>query len=217
MSKLEELIKELCPDGVEYYELAQVVSPNRGVRVIKSQLKNEGKYPVFQNCLTPMGYYDSYNFPAGTSFIIVGGAAAEIGYSDVDFWAADDCVGMECGEKIINRYLYHVLLNKKSYLVSNVRKASIPRLSRTVIEKMQIPVPPIPVQEEIVRILDSFTELTAELTARKKQYEYYRDLLLSFSSDCSQSVNVEREREREQESRGALKSDCSSSSSDSRG
>lgn len=172
MSKLEELIKQLCPDGVEYYELAQVVSPNRGVRVIKSQLKNEGKHPVFQNCLTPMGYYDSYNFPAGTSFIIVGGAAAEIGYSDVDFWAADDCVGMECGEKIINRYLYHALLNKKLYLVSNVRKASIPRLSRTVIEKMQIPVPPIPVQEEIVRILDSFTELTEELTeeltARKK-------------------------------------------------
>lgn len=85
MSKLEKLIKELCPDGVEYYELAQVVSPNRGVRVIKSQLKSEGKYPVFQNCLTPMGYYDSCNFPAGTSFIIVGGAAAEIGYSDVDF------------------------------------------------------------------------------------------------------------------------------------
>lgn len=174
MTQLDKIIKELCPDGVEYYELAQVVSPNRGVRVIKSQLKIEGKHPVFQNCLTPMGYYDSYNFPAGTSFIIVGGAAAEIGYSDVDFWAADDCVGMKCGEKIINSYLYHVLLNKKSYLVSNVRKASIPRLSRTVIEKMQIPVPPLAVQREIVRILDNFTELTA----RKKQYEYYRDDLL---------------------------------------
>ena len=47
-------------------------------------------------------------------------------------------------------------------------------------KKVIIPVPPLPVQEEIVRILDKFTSLTAELTARRKQYEYYRDALLSF-------------------------------------
>ena len=53
--------------------------------------------------------------------------------------------------------------------------------------ELSIPVPPIPVQEEIVRVLDSFTkltaELTAELTARKKQYEYYRDSLLTISNE----------------------------------
>lgn len=48
---------------------------------------------------------------------------------------------------------------------------------------ISIPIPPKEVQEEIVRILDKFTELTAELTARQKQYEYYRDQLLSFGND----------------------------------
>lgn len=62
MTKLEELIKELCPNGVEYFELSQVVSADKGVRVVKSQLTAEGKYPVFQNCLTPMGCYDRYPY-----------------------------------------------------------------------------------------------------------------------------------------------------------
>ena len=70
------------------------------------------------------------------------------------------------------------------FIKAQVRRASVPRLSRTVIENMTIPVPPLPIQREIVRILDSFTsleaELEAELEARRKQYEYYRDQLLSF-------------------------------------
>ena len=77
---------------------------------------------------------------------------------------------------------------QQQYLLSKVRKASIPRLGRSVIDKLTIPVPPLEVQREIVRILDQFTELTAELTeelteelaARKKQYKHYRDKLLAF-------------------------------------
>ena len=83
---------------------------------------------------------------------------------------------------------------------SKVVHSSVPAISA-----LQLPVPPLPVQEEIVRILDNFTVLTAELqkkleeetAARKKQYEYYRDFLLTFDDDSSQFVNVERERERE--------------------
>ena len=80
----------------------------------------------------------------------------------------------------MNRYIYHLLLNNQNQLVSKVRKASIPRLSRSAIENLVIPLLPIEVQREIVRILDNFTELTAELTARQKQYEFYRDKLLTF-------------------------------------
>ena len=75
-------------------------------------------------------------------------------------------------------------------LASQVRKASVPRLARGAIERLVIPVPPIPIQQEVVRILDSFTELEAELEARRAQYAYYRDQLLSFDS-----VNIKRERE----------------------
>lgn len=62
--------------------------------------------------------------------------------------------------------------------------AGIPSLSKESVNKLLIPIPPLPIQQEIVRILDTFTELTAnlqtELEARRKQYEYYRDKLLTF-------------------------------------
>ncbi len=180
MSKLDELIRELCPDGVEYKKLVDAVSIERGKRVVRSQLSISGKYPVYQNSLTPLGYHTDYNYNANTTFIIVAGAAGEIGFSDKAFWAADDCFAVVCPENVLNRYIYHLLLNNQNQLVSKVRKASIPRLSRSAIENLVIPLPPIEVQREIVRILDNFTELTAELTARQKQYEFYRDKLLTF-------------------------------------
>ncbi|MCQ2309565.1 MAG: restriction endonuclease subunit S [Bacteroidales bacterium] len=185
MSKLEELIQQYCPDGVEYVKLGDVAQVCRGVRVVKSQLSKLG-YPVYQNCLTPMGYYDKTNCPQGTTFVICGGAAGNVGYTDVDCWAADDCEYIQCdNSKVINKYIYYCLVSNQHYLLSQVRKASIPRLSPSVIKDLVIPVPPLPVQEEIVKILDAFAsytaELEAELEARKKQYEYYRDNLLSFN------------------------------------
>ena len=190
MSKLETLIQQLCPDGVEYKKLNEVVEIKRGIRVVRSQLFPDGKYPVYQNSLTPLGYYEKSNVRANTTFIIAAGAAGEIGYSTVDFWAADDCFYFECGKIILNKYIYYLLLKNKYLLLSKVRKASIPRLSRVAIEQLLVPVPPLEIQREIVRILDNFTELTAELTARKKQYEYYRNRLLAFDVHEKETTNV---------------------------
>lgn len=189
MSRLKELMAELCPDGVEYKAVENVVQIHRGTRVVRRDLKEEGTYPVYQNSLKPLGFYHQANASGDTVFVICAGAAGDIGYSSVDFWAADDCFFFEKSDEILPRYLYHLLLGKETQIKGRVRKASIPRLSHTVLEKMTIPVPPLPVQREIVRILDNFTELTAEitaeltaeLTARKKQYEYYRDRLLTFT------------------------------------
>lgn len=191
MNRLKELIDKLCPTGVKFIQLSDVVTVKRGVRVVKKQLSPVGKYPVFQNCLTPMGYYDQFNVSANTAFIICAGAAGEIGYSAIEFWAADDCFYFVCSNDIDSRYLYHFLLTQKTYLYSKIRKASIPRLSHKFIEIIKIPVPPLEVQREIVQILDNFTSLTAELQtklqaelqARKKQYEYYRDKLLNFETN----------------------------------
>jgi hypothetical protein len=69
MSKLEQLIAELCPYGVEYMKLSDVAPPQRGVRVIRSQLALEGEYPVYQNSMTPLGYYEESNCPANTAFV----------------------------------------------------------------------------------------------------------------------------------------------------
>lgn len=186
MSKIEELIKKHCPNGVEYVKLGDIAQVSRGVRVVKNQLSDSG-FPVYQNCLTPMGYYDKSNCPKGTSFVICGGAAGNVGYTDVDCWAADDCEYIQCDDKVVlSRYIYYCLVSNQHFLMSQVRKASIPRLSPSVIKELIVPVPPLPVQEEIVRILDKFTtleaELEAELEARRKQYEYYRDKLLSFNN-----------------------------------
>ena len=195
MTKLEQLINDLCPDGVKYKSLNECVDIMRGTRVVKNNLSEDGKYPVYQNSLTPMGYHIESNASKDTTFIIVAGAAGEIGYSTVDFWAADDCFCLKCHQEITSRFLYHLLLQQQSYIYSKVRKASIPRLSRTVVEKITIPVPPLPVQAEIVRILDKFTqleaELEAELEARRKQYEHYRDVLLSFDMNGGGTTNCE--------------------------
>ena len=199
MTKLEQLINELCPDGVKYKSLNECVDIMRGTRVVKNNLSEDGKYPVYQNSLTPMGYHIESNASKDTTFIIVAGAAGEIGYSTVDFWAADDCFCLKCHQEITSRFLYHLLLQQQSYIYSKVRKASIPRLSRTVVEKITIPVPPLPVQAEIVRILDKFTQLEAELEAqlqseleaRRKQYEHYRDVLLSFDMNGGGTTNCE--------------------------
>jgi len=189
-SKLDQLITELCPDGVEFVKLSEIAVMTRGIRVVKSQLTGSGKYPVYQNSMTPLGYYEESNCRADTVFIISAGAAGEIGYSNVDFWAADDCFCFACPEQLQSRFLYYALLCQQEYLFSRVRRASVPRLARAVVEQLRIPIPPLPVQHEIVRILDKFTELTAALTkelaaeivARKKQYEYYRNYLLTFEN-----------------------------------
>lgn len=191
MNCSQSLLDSLCPNDIQYSPLIELVPISRGVRLTRNQLLGEGAYPVYQNSLSPLGYNGDYNCPRDTTFIISAGAAGEIGYSENNFWAADDCIYFDCSNGVlISRYLYHVLLSKQPQIMSKVRKASIPRLSRKDIEKIVIPVPPLPIQEEIVRILDTFTELTAELTLRKKQYEFYRDKLLSFD-DLS-----EEERER---------------------
>lgn len=179
MSRLEQLIAEFCPDGVEYKKLSDAAEMTRGVRVVRSQLSDDEKYPVYQNSMSPLGHFDKSNVQANTAFIISAGAAGTVGFSAVDFWAADDCFYFICPENLSSKYLYYALICKQEYLFSKVRRASVPRLSRIFIEQLTIPLPPLPVQREIVRILDNFTELTA----RKKQYEYYRNELLTFGDD----------------------------------
>lgn len=178
--------------NVEYIKISDtdLVNIKRGIRVVKGQLSDKNHIPVFQNSLTPLGFYDRYNVNSDTTFVIVAGAAGEIGFSDVNFWAADDCFYFETSKGYLNKFLYYVLMKNKLVLQSKVRKASIPRLSRIAIEQVQIPIISLKEQQRIVDILDRFDKLCnditeglpAEIEARQKQYEYYRDKLLTFKS-----------------------------------
>lgn len=73
-------------------ELSHVCSVNRGVRVTRNDLHNNGIYPVYQNTDYPMGYYTKFNVLSNNPFVIVGGSAGLIGFCHTNFWAADDCV-----------------------------------------------------------------------------------------------------------------------------
>ncbi|EFA7452526.1 restriction endonuclease subunit S [Escherichia coli] len=192
MSELNYLEKLLDGTEVEWKALGDVTSVLRGKRLTKNLLSAEEKFPVFHGGLEPLGYYNKSNRPANTVMIInVGASAGTVGYSTVDFWSSDGCFCLEHNELLNNRFLYFALIGYQSLLKSKVRVAGIPTLDAIVVNKLLIPIPcpenpekSLAIQSEIVRILDTFTALTAELTAelnmRKKQYNYYRDQLLSF-------------------------------------
>lgn len=170
-------------------EVGQVVNLQRGKRLVRNQLTTSGSFPVYQNSLTPLGYFTHSNRGKETNFVICAGAAGEIGYSDRDFWAADDVYTLETLDNIADKFMYYVLLSKQDRLKSQVRKASIPRLSKDAIDKVTFYLPSLTEQKRIVSVLDNFNTLTnslseglpKEIELRQKQYEYWRNQLLNFN------------------------------------
>jgi type I restriction enzyme S subunit len=117
--------------------------------------------------------------------VINTGSVGEVVWSGVDFWSSDGTFVVETNKNIDDKFLYYFLKTREAFLKSQRREGGVPTIDRFVIEKIPIPIPPLPIQQEIVNILDKFTaleaELQAELEARRKQYEYYRQKLLNFS------------------------------------
>ena len=182
MSRLEELIAEYCPDGVEYCSLEEVCSISKGTQFNKTDMMDQGTYPVINGGINPSGYIELYNQKKDTITISQGGASAGyVNWLQTNFWAGAHCYVLKPADTVENRYLFHFVKSKEKKLQECQYGAGIPALSKATVANLKIPVPPLPVQREIVRILDNFTErvaelqeqLTAELTARKKQYEYY--------------------------------------------
>ena len=193
---LTKVTKEMEEDRkVNTLRLEEVCEFKRGKRLVKSELQEEGEFPVYQNSIIPLGYYHEKNFERDNTFIISAGAAGEIVYSDREFWAADDVYVLKTKENITSKYLYYLLLSKQYIIKSKVRKASIPRLSKDDIEKILVDIPPLSLQNKIVKVLDKFQVLLAdtkgllpeEIEQRQKQYEYYREKLLTFDVECSRT------------------------------
>ena len=194
LNKISNKIFMQLDNIIHKTKLIEIAKLIRGKRLVRSELHENGQYPVFQNSLTPLGYYNNKNFDGGKTCIVTAGAAGEIFYQDRDFWAADDVLVITTDD-ILNKYLYYFLLNKQNLIKSKVRKASVPRLSRDDIEKIEVSLPPIEIQNKIVKILDRFQELLSdtkgllplEIEQRRKQYEYYREKLLTFDSICART------------------------------
>ena len=180
MSKIFDLINELCPDGVEFKELGEVCKLERG-NTITSKDINDGDIPVISGGQRPAYYHNEYNRDGETITIAGSGAyAGFIMYWNRPIFVADAFSIKSQENRVIIKFVYHFLLSKQEKIYNMKQGAGIPHVYAKDVSKIKLPVPPMEVQREIVRILDSFTLLTAELTARKKQYEFYRDFLLSF-------------------------------------
>lgn len=192
MTKIEEMIAELCPNGVEWKELGEVCVVNKGKQLNKTFLVDDGQYPAYNGGKTYSGRTDSYNVTENTIIISQGGASAGfVNFVTTNFWANAHCYYLLPDiTRVNNRYLYHFLKMKQSYLMDFQHGAGIPALKSDKITKMPLPLPPLKIQEKIVKILDKFTEyvteLTAELADRQKQYSFYRDKLLSFEDEVYQ-------------------------------
>ena len=193
MNKIEELIAELCPEGVEFKALKDVALVSRGKRLTKRQLDPSGRFPVYSGGVTPMGYYGENNQSANTVTIVKYGTAGFVNYITSDFWANDVCYCIKPFERIQGKYLYYALKSRQDIIYSLAIDAIPAHLPTEVIKNFRIPIPPLEVQHEIVNILDTFSalvaELEAELEARKKQYQYYRDRLLSFNTGIPTGIS----------------------------
>ena len=192
-SKIEKLIYELCPNGVEFKELGKVCKVLRGKRLTKKELSNEYEYPVFHGGLIPLGLYNKYNRKANQTMIINTGSVGEVVWSPVDFWSSDGTFTVETPDYINDRFIYFFLKCQETYLKSQKREGGVPTIDREAVEKIKIPLPPLAIQEEIVKIINSFKELEAEMEAemeaRKKQYEYYYKKLLTSNNSVHITLN----------------------------
>ena len=190
MSKLQELINKLCPNGVEFKPLGEVCEIKTGKGITKNDATGGGNYPIISGGQTPMGYYHEYNRgPKTVTISRVGAYAGFVSFIEEPFYLNDKCfsiIPINDFQTLINsRFLFHHLKNKEETIKNLQSEGGVPTINTKKVGSIMIPVPPIEVQEEIVRILDSFSdyaaELQAELQARKQQYEYYRNLLLTFN------------------------------------
>lgn len=208
MTKLDELIQELCPDGVKYLPIPELFITRNGYTPSKAnnEFWENGTIPWFRmedirengRILTTATQYVSEKavkgklFPADSIIIATSATIGEHALIKVPSLANQrftyltlkdefkDCVDM--------MFVFYYCFRLDEYCKSHLNQGNFASVDMKQFAAFKFPVPPLPVQREIVRILDNFTELTAELTAeltveltaRKKQYAYYRDKLLTF-------------------------------------
>lgn len=195
MKNLETLIQELCPDGVEFVKLGDVLDYEQPTKYIVKckDYQNEGMPVLTAGQTFILGYTDETNgiFEASKEnpVIIFDDFTTSFHWVDFNFKVKSSAMKMlrVLSEREVSfRFVYYAMKCIKYQSLEHSRQW-ISKYSQ-----IEIPLPPIEVQTEIVRILDKFTsleaELEAELDCRKRQYEYYRDKLLSFENVGGQEV-----------------------------
>ena len=209
MSQLSEMIKELCPDGVEYRKLGEIAYYVKE-RIKVSDVDACNYVGVEHLRQDTKGRETSEALPDVDSVIAFRPEDILIGnirpylkkawLTDCHGGTNGDVLTIRIDDKrhISPRYLFYILSSERffTYDMKYAKGTKMPRGDKKAVMNYEIPVPPLPIQNEIVKLLDNYTELTAELTAelteklsaelvlRKKQYNFYRDSLLKFPSNA---------------------------------
>jgi type I restriction enzyme S subunit len=182
VSRIDDLVAELCPGGVAYEELGTIATLRRGTSITKGST-SEGGVPVIAGGRTPAYTHGEANRTGET--IVVAGSGAYAGF--VSFWSipiyvSDAFTVAPQPDTMLPKYCFYVLKSRERSLHGMKTGGGVPHLYPRDVAPLRVPVPPLEVQREIVMALDAFTgleaELQAELRARKTQLEYYRGFLL---------------------------------------
>ncbi len=167
---------------VEWKTVNDICSIVRGNRVTKSDLVENGMYPVISGGVTPLGYIDKYNREPDTITIAQYGSAGYIDLQKEKFWANDVCYSLYPVQGVLNMFLYYSLKNRQRDIYALRTNAVPAHLPQKELGGVIIPIPSLSEQQRIVGILDTFTasidNLKEQIAQRRKQYKYYRDQLL---------------------------------------
>ena len=190
MSKINDLIQELCPNGVKKYTIKDICLVTRGRVISKMELQEKaGEYPVYSSQTLNNGVFgkiNSYDFDGEyVQWTTDGANAGSIFYRNGKFSVTNVCGLLKIKDEYLNKirtdYLAYALTMESKKYVNYA--TSNPKLMSNVMADITILIPPIEIQNEIVRILDKFgelkAELEAELEARKSQYEFWHGQLFN--------------------------------------
>ena len=177
MNKIEQLLQKYCPDGVEFKSLWEFCEFKKWQNLVKNDIIS-GDIPVIAGWREPISFHNEFN--RNTEVVTVSSSWAYSGF--ISFWDQPifltDAFSIIPNELLLTKYIFYFLKSKQDKIYKMQKGWGVPHVYSKDVAKIQIPIPPIEIQKEIVKILDTFTELEAELEARKKQYEYYKGNLM---------------------------------------
>ena len=183
MSKLEELIEQYCPDGVEYVKIGEIAQVGTGSSNGNEAIE-DGIYPFFVRSQI-IKKKDTYEYDEEAIIIPGEGGIGDIfHYINGKYALHQRVYRIHFISPHINvKFAFYYMKSAfKKFIMAKAVSSTVSSIRKPMIEGFSLPIPPLPVQEEIVRILDAFTELQAELQKRKQQYNYYLDNLLNFKN-----------------------------------
>lgn len=190
MEKISEMIKRLCPEGVERVKLENVMNLLDSQRKpVSKDARVAGVYPYYgangiQDYVNDFIFDGTYILLGEDGSVINKDRSPVLHWVSGKIWVNNHAHILESKENAELRFIFYALSETD---VSDIVRGTPPKLNQANLRNIEIPLPPLPIQQEIVRILDSFTQLQsnleAELVSRQKQYEYYRNKLLTFDKD----------------------------------